>query len=102
MRYLKAVCPDGNAITTAAMESIVTVLLQKILTEYKAFPRGPCGVIMQGVVEKYRYVRALILRLVAYGNRDNHIGNAICRATFRRWLSKTIEFAGDERCLPIF
>jgi hypothetical protein len=57
---------------------------------------------MQGAVGKYRYVRARILRLLAYRNRDSHIGDAICRATFRRWLSKTIEFAGDERCLPIF
>jgi len=47
---------------------------------------------MQGAVGKYRYVRSRILRLLAYRDRDSHI----------RWLSKTIEFAGDERCLPIF
>ncbi len=79
MRHLKAVRPDGNAITTAATEPIVTVLLQNILTEYKAFPRGPGSVIMQGTVEKCRYVRARILRLLAYDNRNRHI----------RWLSKS-------------
>ena len=58
---------------------IVTVLLQNFLTKYKAFPHGPGSVIMQGTVEKYRYVRARILRLLAYDNRNRHI----------RWLSKS-------------
>ena len=50
-----------------------------ILREYKAFPSGPGSVIMQGTVEKYRYVRARISRLFAYDNRNRHI----------RWLSKS-------------
>jgi hypothetical protein len=33
---------------------------------------------MQGAVGKYRYVRARILRLLAYRDRDSHF----------RWLSK--------------
>ena len=49
-----------------------------ILTAYQAFPHGPGSVIMQSEVEKYRYVRARIVRLLAFGNRDSHI----------RWLSK--------------
>jgi hypothetical protein len=81
MRHLQAVRPDGNAIKSAATEPIVTVPLQNVVTEYKAFPRGTSSVIMQGTVGKYRYccVRARILRLLAYDNRNRHI----------RWLSKS-------------
>lgn len=79
MRHLQAVRPGGNATTTAAMKPIVTVPLQNILTKYKAFPHGPASVIMQRTVEKYRYLRERILRLLTYDNRPRHI----------RWLSKS-------------
>ena len=79
MRHLQAVHPDGNATTTAATKPIVTVPLQNILTKYKAFRHGLGSVIMQGTVEKCRYVGARILRLLAYDNRNRHI----------RWLSKS-------------
>jgi hypothetical protein len=75
----KSVRLDGNATTTAATKPIVTVPLQNILRKYKAFPHGPGGVIMQGIVEKYRYLTARILRLLAYDNRPRHV----------RWLSKS-------------
>ena len=78
MRQRQAGRPDGNAITAAASEPIVTVPLQNILTKYKAFRHGPGSVIMQGAVGKYRYVRARILQLLGYGNRDSHF----------RWFSK--------------
>ena len=42
---------------------------------------------MQGTVEKYRYVRTRILRLLAYDNRDSHVGIYL-RRTVPRWLSK--------------
>ena len=79
MRQRQAGRPDGNAITAAATEPIVTVPLQNILTKYKAFRHGLGSVIMQGTVEKCRYVGARILRLLAYDNRNRHI----------KWLSKS-------------
>ena len=47
---------------------------------------------MQGTVEKYRYVRARILRLLAYDNRNRHTQVAL----------EIIRFTGDEKRLPTF
>ena len=53
---------------------------------------------MQGTVEKYRYVRARILRLLAYDNRDSHVGIIAALQV----ALETIRFTGDEKRLPIF
>jgi hypothetical protein len=102
MRHLQAVRPDGNAPQPLQRNRLLQFCYGIFLPKDKVSLIGTASVIVRGTVGEYRYIRARTSLRLTYSRHDSHIGKVICAVPLLRWLSKTVRFIRDEKCLPLF